>query len=181
MSANQPPHIPTEADQPIELDFSSPDGDDFEALSRDRIPVRSMTEADLDALIAIDRRATGQDRSAYYQRKQREALHESGVRLSLVAELDGHPVGFIMARVDFGEFGRTEAEAVLDTIGVDTGYRGRGVGHALMSQLIINLAALQVDQLRTEVDWNDTGLISYFDGVDFEPAQRIVLARRLND
>ena len=30
-----------------------------------------MTEADLDALIAIDRRATGQDRSAYYRRKQR--------------------------------------------------------------------------------------------------------------
>ena len=49
-----------------------------------------------------------------------------------------------------------------------------------MSQLITNLAALQVDQLRTEVEWNDTGLISYLESVGFKPAQRIVLTRNLN-
>jgi predicted N-acetyltransferase YhbS len=179
VSTNQSPIIPTAAGEPGELDFSSPDSDDFEALSRDRIPVRSMTEADLDDLIAIDRRATGQDRTAYYQRKLREALRESGVRVSLVAELDQHSVGFIMARVDFGEFGQTDAAAVVDTIGVDQDYRGRGIGQALMSQLIANLAALQVDQIRTEIDWNDAGLISYLDGVGFRPAQRIVLTRDL--
>ena len=128
MSANQHPIVPTVAGQSGELDFSSPDGNDIEDLSRDRIPIRSMSEADLDNIVAIDRRATGRDRTAYYRRKMREALRESGVRVSLVAELDGHPVGYIMARVDFGEFGQTDAEAVVDTIGVDDGYRGRGVG-----------------------------------------------------
>ena len=180
MSANQPPFIPTVADEPSELDFSSPSGDDFEALSRDNIPVRSMNEADLEDLIAIDRRATGRDRTAYYRRKLREALRESGVRVSLVAEQDDHPIGFIMARVDFGEYGRTDTEAVVDTIGVDEGYRDRGVGHALMSQLIANLAALRVDRIRTEIDWNDTELIAYLDGVGFRPAQRIVLSRNLS-
>ena len=171
--------IPTNVDQPSEVDFSSPQGDDFEALSRDRVPVRSMTEADLDALIAIDRRATGCDRSTYYRRKQREAMRESGIRVSLVAEQDGHPVGFIMARVDFGEFGRTDPEAVMDTIGVDPGYRGRGVGRALMSQLVANLATLRVDHIRTELDWNDVGLIGYLDELGFAPAQRVVLSRDL--
>ncbi len=176
MTTIQPPVIPTNLDQTSEADFSSPDGDDFDALSRDRIPVRSMNADDLDALIAIDRRTTGSDRSAYYHRKQREVLHGSGVRVSLVAEQDGHPVGFIMARVDYGEFGHTAPEAVMDTIGVDPGYRGRGVGQALMSQLVANLATLRVENIRTELDWNDVDLINFLDELGFAPAQRIVLS-----
>ncbi len=180
MSASQPPFIPHQAGDPAELDYSSPHGDDPGALSRDRVPVRSMTEADLEPMIAIDRRATGEDRSAYYKRKQREAMRETGIRVSLVAELDGHPVGFIMARVDYGEFGHTEPQAVMDTIGVDPGYRGRGVGRALMSQLIANLASLRVDHIRTQLDWNDVGLISYLDNAGFTPAQCVVLSRKLD-
>ncbi len=174
-------NIPVAADEPAERDYSSPDGDDFDALSRDLIPVRSMAAGDIDALIAIDRRATGLDRAAYYRRKQREAMQESGVRISLVAELDDHLVGFIMARVDYGEFGHTSPEAVMDTIGVDPGYRDRGVGQALMSQLIANLATLRVDHIRTELDWNDVGLINYLDETGFVPAQRVVLKRNLGN
>ena len=93
MPTSQPPIIPTNIDQPSEVDFSSPQGDDFDALSRDRIPVRSMTGADLDALIAIDRRTTGEDRTAYYRRKQREAMYESGVR-DLVLRVISHTHSF---------------------------------------------------------------------------------------
>ena len=69
----------------------------------------------------------------------------------------------------------------MDTIGVDPGYRGRGVGQALMSQLIANLASLRVDQIRTQLDWNDVGLISYLDNAGFKPAQCVVLRRELED
>jgi len=134
-----------------------------------------MTEIDLRKIIAIDKANTGIDRSGYYKRKLHESLHESGVRVSLVAELDGFPVGFIMARVDFGEFGHTSSEAVMDSIGVDPGFRAQGVGKALMSQLIANLSVLRVESVRTEINWNDTGLIDYFDSAGFAPAQRITL------
>jgi ribosomal protein S18 acetylase RimI-like enzyme len=67
----------------------------------------------------------------------------------------------------------------MDTIGVDPGYRGRGVGRALMSQLVANLATLRVDHIRTELDWNDVGLIGYLDELGFAPAQRVVLSRDL--
>lgn len=176
---DQPLLVADDDDQPLEVDYSSSEGDDFDALSRDLVPVRSMTASDLDALVSIDRRATGADRNAYYRRKQREALRESGVRVSLVAEQDEHPVGFIMARVDYGEFGHTSPEAVMDTIGVDPGHRGRGVGQALMSQLIANLATLRVDHITTELEWNDVGLIDYLDETGFAPAQRVVLGRKI--
>jgi ribosomal protein S18 acetylase RimI-like enzyme len=165
--------------QSAEIDHSSPGGDDFSALARDRFPVRSMREEDLAALIAIDRKATGHDRQAYYGRKMREALTESGVRVSLSAESDGAIVGFIMARVDFGEFGRTEAEAVMDTIGVAPDFRGQGIGTALMSQLLANLAILRVERVRTELDWNDFRLIAYLDECGFQPSQRLVLRRAI--
>jgi len=50
-----------------------------------------------------------------------------------------------------------------------------------MSQLVANLATLQVDHIRTELDWNDVGLINYLDKLGFAPAQRVVLSRNLAD
>ena len=171
--------IPSEAGFEGERDFSDETGDDFEALSRDTIPVRSMTAADLNHLIAIDRRVTGMTRTKFYERKVTEALEDSGVRVSLIAEIDGLPVGFIMARVDFGEFGQTESEAVIDTLGVNPGISHEHVGTAMMSQLLANLAVLQVDNVRTEVNWDQFDLLSFLKACGFKPAQRLSF-RRIN-
>lgn len=165
------------ADDLDEVDFSSPDGDAGNALSHDRIPVRSMEASDLAKVISIDAKNSGSDRTGYYTRKYDDNVNHAGVRVSLVAEQDGFPVGFIMARVDFGEFGRTSAEAVMDSLGVDPGYHSQGVGHALMAKLMVNLAILQVDTVRTEVNWQDPALISYFSSVGFEKAQCISLVK----
>ncbi len=60
-------------DPPVELtprsdagvpDYSGPHGDDIVLLSRDKVPVRSMIAPDLPALIRIDRKITGRDRTA---------------------------------------------------------------------------------------------------------------------
>jgi ribosomal protein S18 acetylase RimI-like enzyme len=146
---------------------------DFGPLARDRIPVRSMAAGDLRALVAIYRRITGRERTIYFQRKLADALTDSDVCVSLVAELDGVPVGFIMARVDFGEFGRVETTAVMDTIGVDPDYQKRGVGRALISQLLVNLGTLRVEKIRTEVDWKDRELLGYLDRWGFRPSQQL--------
>ncbi len=159
-----------------EIDHSAATSDDFVALSRDRIPVRSMQAGDLDAIIRIDRKHSGRERREYYTRKLDEVLVESGVHVSVVAENDGFPVGFIMARVDFGDFGRTITEAVIDTIGVDPGFQGQGIGEALMSQLVSNLSVLRVENLRTEVAWNDIDTIAFFNKSEFAPTQRIALS-----
>ncbi len=169
-----------EDDDLAEIDHSAPESDDPAALSSDKVLVRSMEEADLNSIIKIDRKTTGKDRSAYYKRKQDEVLNQSGVRVSLIAELEGFVVGFIMARVDFGEFGRTSAEAVMDALAVDPDYQGNGVGQALMAKLMANLAILQVDNVRTEIDWNDTGLLAYLDTTGFAPVQTLVLSRKLS-
>lgn len=165
--------IPERSGEAAEIDYGKPTAPDFGPLARDRIPVRTMREGDLKALIAIDRRITGGDRSAYFQRKFAEALHESDVRVSLVADRDGGPVGFVMARVDFGEFGKIDPTAVIDTIGVDPDYRDQGIGQALISQLLINLMMLRVEQVRTEIDWRDSDLLGFLDHCGFRPSQQL--------
>jgi len=171
--------VPQHVGEAAEINYGGPPAADYGPLARDRIPVRSMTEGDLHALVAIDRRITGRDRAAYFKRKQADALTESDVRVSLVAELDAVPVGFIMARVDLGEFGRVETTAVIDTIGVDPDYQNRGVGRALVSQLLTNLGTLRVEKVRTEVEWQDHDLLAYLDRNGFLPSQQLCFDQSL--
>ena len=145
-------------------------GDERES---DAFPVRSMAEADLPRIARLDFRITGRDRSPYLARKAGEALRESAIRVSLVAELDGQLAGFLMARVDFGEFGRAEPTAVLDTIGVDPGLARRGVGSALLEQLVRNLGCLRVERVITEVEWNHLPLVGFLGRTGFVHAQRL--------
>ncbi len=166
--------LPMDVDMP---DYSGAEGSDFAALSRDRLPVRSLRAEDLGAVVAIDARLTGRHRDDYYRRKFTEVLAESGVRVSLVADVEGEPAGFVMARVDFGEFGRTEPTAVIDTIGIHPDHGGRGLGRALLSQLLANLATLQVETVRTTVRWNHFRLLGFLESCAFTPAQRLVLTR----
>lgn len=165
--------IPERVGESAEINYGKAPAPDFGPLARDKIPVRAMTEADLQALVAIDRRVVGRERRQYFEQRLKEALHQSDVRVSLVAEIDGRPVGFIMARVDFGEFGRFESTAVMDTIGVDPDYRGRGVGRALLSQLLVNLQTLRIDSVRTEIDWRDRDLLAFLDRCGFVLSQQL--------
>ena len=169
------PHltIPEQVGRAAEVNYGRPPAPDFGPLARDRVPIRSMRQDDLPALAVIDHRITGRDRTAYFKQLLAEALQESDVRISLVAERGGGPVGFIMARVDYGSFGCIEPTAVMDTIGVDPDYRDQGIGRALLSQLLMNLKTLGVEHIRTEIDWHDRDLLGYLDHCGFRPSQHL--------
>src|SRR5450759_3796478 len=51
-----------------EIDHSAPQANDFEALARDRVDVRSLERADLEDIVRIDRRIMDRDRNAYIGR-----------------------------------------------------------------------------------------------------------------
>jgi ribosomal protein S18 acetylase RimI-like enzyme len=146
----------------------------------DELPIRSMTEQDLSAIVRLDRKVTGRDRSAYYRRRTAEALHQSAIRMALVAERDGRLLGFLMARVEFGEFGRTEPTAVLDTIAVDPADEGHGLGRAMLQQLLLNLEGLRAEQVVTEADWRERSLLAFLGRTGFTHSQRLALTRSID-
>ncbi len=162
-----------------EIDYGAPAGNDYEKLARDRADLRAMSAEDLPAIVRIDRLLTGRDRSDYMRAQLAEALDDSSIRISLVARLDDTVVGYLMARTDLGDFGRTEPVAIMDTIGVDPEYAHRGVGHALMSQLFVNLGALRVERVETIIAPRDLALLGFLYGCGFAPSQRLAFVRRV--
>jgi len=144
-------------------------------IETDHVLVRALRAGDLEAIVRIDRQATGRNRHAYYDGKLAEARHSNAVHTSLVAELDEHVVGFMIARVYYGEFGRSEPTAIVDSVGVDRGYLRRRVGDALMRQLLMNLRALGVERLESLVDWDQHELMRFFAHHGFQPAPRLCL------
>ncbi len=161
-----------------EIDYGAPEGNDFDRVATLQFDVRAMAPADLLQIVRIDRELTGRDRTAYIAGKLGEAMNDSTLRVSLTARRDGAIVGYLMARADLGDFGRTEPVAVLDTIGVDPAYEHHGVGHALMSQLFANLDALHVDRVETVVEpTTQLALLGFLYGTGFKPSQRLAFMR----
>jgi len=174
---NKDTQSPSERNSPdhLETDFSGPMDDDRKSLASESVLIRSLQETDLADIERIDKRITGSPRHNYLQQKVSEVINQSGIRISLVAEKDGFIVGYIMARIDYGEFGRTSSMAVIDTIGVDPRYAGENIGHSLMAQLEANLGYLRVDGIRTIVKWNDFDVLHFLEHSGFTPAQRLTL------
>ncbi len=176
---DQPVALPAGEGPANEVNFGRPEGNDFERLARDNADIRPMTAADLADIVRIDRGIVGRNRQDYIAHKLDETLADSAIRVSLTARMDDVVVGFVMARADLGDFGRTEPVAVLDTIGVDREYGHRGIGHALLSQLFLNLGALRIERVETQVAPRDLALLGFLYDVGFAPSQRLPFARKV--
>ena len=162
-----------------ELDYGAPAANDFETLARDRSDVRSLAPEDLADIARIDHRITGRDRSEYITRLVDEAMRDSAIRVSLAAHLGGSVAGFVMAKVDIGDFGRIEPVAVIDTIGVDPGFAAAGIGTALLSQLFVNLEALHIERVETVVSRENFELLGFFYRAGFGPSRRLAFVKRI--
>ena len=156
-----------------ERDFSDALGDSPESLARTEFEIRSLAATDLGPICRIDKRLTGLDRSGYLAQKIDEVINQSGIRVSLIAVRDGLVAGFIMARLDYGEYGHTASVAIIDTIGIDPGQSG--AGSALLNQLFDNLGSLRLDGVRTIVKWDDTAMNYFLSKAGFEPGPRLAL------
>lgn len=144
-------------------------------LETDSIVVRLMNANDLEAVVAIDATASGRRRPRYFELMLERAVKQTALQVSLTAEIDGRVAGFVIASLYYGEYGVTEPTASLDAIGVAMEKRGQHVGKVLLRQLRLNLSALRVTTLRTEVAWDDFDLLTFFKKEGFSPARRLCL------
>lgn len=171
--------LPLGAGPAQEVAYGGLESNDFERLARDSADVRAMRPEDVGDIVRIDRDITGRNREEYVRHKLNETIVDSAIRVSLTACEGGIVAGYLMARVDLGDFGRTEPTAIIDTIGVDPGFAHRGIGHALLSQLFANLGALRVERVETIVAPRDLALLGFLYETGFAPAQRLAFSRDL--
>ena len=149
-------------------------------IAREDVVIRIIRKEDYDRIVGIDAKITGRRRMNYFRRKMFLALDDKQQLVtSLVAEVGGKVVGFIMGNVSIGEFGIPETTATIDTLGVDPEYQQQGVAQVLMEEFITNVGKAGAERITTQVRWNDTDLLKFFDTQGFNPAKMISLELKI--
>jgi len=146
--------------------------------SLENVKIRTLKKEDLDAIVEIDEKVLGENRKNYWQRKL-ELMNNKSSQISLVAEVEGEVVGFILGDVSGWEFGVPETIGWIDTIGVDPIYQKKGLATALAHELIKNLKAFEVKTIYTLVSWNDWDLLQFFHAMGFTRGDMINLELKI--
>ncbi len=131
--------------------------------------IRCLEDTDLGDITALDEKIGGryrpqvwERRLGYYMRRDPEA--------SLVAELSGRVVGFMLGEVRSGEFGLEEPTGWIEVLGVDPEVRGRAIGRRLAEKMLGHFKAQEATTVRTLVDESMPEIGAFFAALGFEPA-----------
>jgi ribosomal-protein-alanine N-acetyltransferase len=86
----------------------------------------------------------------------------------LVAEYNGRVIGYVMAYL------RPDLEGHIMSIAVDPKYRGKGVGSALLSEVIERLAARGAKWIGLEVRVSNQNAINLYERFGFKRIKRVI-------
>jgi len=136
-------------------------------LDRSNVKIRLMTGSDVSAVLSFD--------WAEIVEKEKIASQRGGHNdASFIAEVDGHRVGFILARILF--VGRPMTSVCqLHLIAVRPDYQHHGIGSLLLNSLHSYCKTQNVHSIRVLVDHDDTELLNYFQGLGFHHSSKINL------
>jgi L-amino acid N-acyltransferase YncA len=132
---------------------------------------------DVERVTAIDRAHSGRARRDFFERRFAAAAAHPDDFIQLGVHRGGALRGFLIARILRGEFGRDDAVAVLDAVGVEPYSQKCGIGQALMAALIATLERAGVRSLQSQADWTNHELVRFFARAGFALAPRIALER----
>ena len=132
---------------------------------------------DLEAVIAIDRVLSGTSRRGFFEKRLAAALDEPGDFVYVGLREGKRLVGYALARLVEGEFGKPGARAMLDAIGVDENHQSEMAGHQLLSAVEEVLRNKGVSELTSQIEWANQNLLRFFANAGFIMAPRIVLTR----
>ncbi len=138
------------------------------------ITIRMMNAKDVNSIADIDNRVLGTRRHDYWAMKAESAQARSPIP-PLVAEADGHVVGFIMGGSSGWEYGVPQTIGWIDTIGVHPEYQRHGVASLLVQELVTHMRKVGVTKVYTLVNWRDGDMLRFFDKLDFKQGDMINL------
>src|SRR3990172_2297568 len=115
------------------------------------VRIRPLNELDIGIIVKIDEKVTGryrpeewEGRIRYYIRRDPEA--------SLVAEVNGAVVGFMLGEVRSGEFGLEEPTGWIEILGIDPAHQGKAIGQRLADAMLAHFKSQGAKSVRTLVD-----------------------------
>jgi ribosomal protein S18 acetylase RimI-like enzyme len=142
-----------------------------------KILIRKMKKEDLEAVSRIDAAITKVPSHLNFSPIVAEAVKSSS-HASLVAEIRGKVVGFMISYITAGNFG-TDKVAWIAMFGVDPEYMGQEIGKSLAKGIFEHYLQKGVRKVYTSVRWDSTDLLSFFKTLGFERSDFINLRKLL--
>lgn len=141
----------------------------------DEIIIRQLKKSDVDEINEIYRgiiqKQVHPDFNALIEQ---HAQQEKDI--CLVAEYDGHVIGFMVSYILTLGFG-IEKSAWIATLGVKPEYMGQGIGRSLAKKIFEYYKSEGIKDVYTSVRWDSTDLLSFFKTLGFDRSDFINLCK----
>jgi ribosomal protein S18 acetylase RimI-like enzyme len=141
------------------------------------VSIRDAAPADVDLLMSLVERLDSElpllpypDDSAEFERAKVEKMVREGV--ALVAEEDGRPVGYALAR-----FGDRPTTVYVTDLWVDAASRGRGLGRELLQEVAGRASARGSTHVLLDADARNTEAFSFYLRLGFQEVAKILSVR----
>ena len=141
--------------------------------------IRDITESDIEGVLAIDRNIAGRDRAVTYATAPRSYVGGE-MDVSVVAEVGGEIVGFLLGRIASSPYGLTDA-AWLEVIGVDPSCRRQGIGTGLVQAFMERCRQRGVQSVHIIVSWHDWWFLSFVRSLGFARGEMAEFIKPIED
>lgn len=138
----------------------------------DDIKIREMTDEDIDAVLAMDRKIVGEERAITY-RDPLSFYIGAELSISFAAEAEGKVIGFALGRL------RDPDTGWIQTVAVEPEYRHQGIATKLVEALVARCRSQGAKRVHTVVSWRDWGMLSFLRSLGFTRGEMVDLQRSL--
>jgi len=145
--------------------------------SKGHVTIRKLKKRDAPSIARINKSITNTESNLDFRLIVREELKRA-MDTSLVAELDGKVVGYIISYISSGNFGADQC-AWIAMFGVDPKHMGQGIGIRLAEEIFQYYKQKGIVKIYTSVRWDSTDILSFFKTLGFDRSNFINLRKEL--
>jgi len=150
----------------------------MEDLVENAVKIREITFEDAVAIQQIRKAISEEDGSVDFEKFIEQQISESSGKLSLVAEISGRVVGYMISTTLYAGFGIKKSAWIM-AIGVHPEYMGQGIGLSLARKICDIYKEKGIENIYSSVLWDSTDVLSFFKKLGFERSEFINLKKRL--
>ena len=143
------------------------------------IKIRILRTKDLPQIVRIEEAITKTKVSQQKKAFLRDHIQKEG-SVSLVAQVEGQVVGFIISEILTNSFGLDQG-GWIENFGILPQYMGQGIGRTLARHLFEVYRKKKIFEIYTSVRWDSVDLLSFFKSIGFDRSSFINLYKKLDE
>ncbi|WP_299982171.1 GNAT family N-acetyltransferase [Desulfobacula sp.] len=144
----------------------------------DTVNIREITLNDAEAIQNIRKAISEDDAGVDFIKVIEQQISEDAGKSSLVAEINGNVIGYMISTSLYAGFGIKKSAWIL-AIGVHPDFMGQGIGVALAMKICDIYKEKGIKYIYSSVVWDSTDVLSFFKKLGFERSEFINLRKKL--